>query len=682
MTDIFFDQVLWIDGVGLEGMYRVLAISQSQGMVYLAKLPQSRSEGSIRSVPIVSAQFDDLIALETQSLLRRINIVPEAHRALRPEQLSSAARRRYEVRKGALQLMLRPQSFARVFDTTHPRACLVRDIRRTTGLSNAEAHRVLNSLLLHGFSAGSLYPSLDRCGGRGVPRPVDGRVRSGRKTNAQRMGAASAFEQRGLTEAARVRILAVYRRLSDPKPSMTRVYQEVLLRLYATDFKETGQGLLPLLPTIGTYPNQQQVERVIRSAHDPLQLARDRTTLGHFLRNHRQLKGCAHDGVAGPGHCYAIDSTISDIGLRSSINRAWPVGRPIAYLLVDVWSGAIVGFYVCLQGPNWRTAKLSLFSACADAALLGELWGYVPVQGLDPPPSLPAALRCDRGEYLSRAATDSMRELGVDLTFNPAYRPDLKGTVEVFHRITKDHQFRFVPGAIDRRRDELELRPASRNGVFTLREYVQYLYYLFQHLNRHRELRRRLSSEMIADGVEPTPASLWAWGHRAGFGYRRAQPFEIFAPKLLNPERARVTPKGVFLGRLQYEADFIEAQRWTGLARARGGWEIELLQFPGSLARTWWSDRYAGGVHSLTLAPSALTTAEVSLDEWVDATVYASLNRGKRLHEKARGGVELLSTLKSHVERATRLTRDAEERYDGAELPQVRMVREVESRAF
>lgn len=678
MTDIIFDQVVRIDGAGLEGIYRVLAVSPQQQAVFLAKLPDEKSALPKGAVPVVQAPLEALLSLEADGLLRAVKILPAAHRCLRPDELSTAARKRYELRKTVLLSVFDSERLSKVFETKRPKAHLVRDIQRTTGFSRAEGHRLLNQLFQHGFNAGSLYPSFNLSGARGVPRSADGRGRSGRKTNAQRLGAASAFQQTGLTTKDRARIMAVYRRLPDPKPSMSRIYQEVLLRLYATEFKETDRGLVPVVPAIGTYPNPQQVERLIRSERDPLQLARDRTTLGHFLRNHRPLKGAAHDGVPGPGHCYAIDSTIADIGLRSAINRAWPLGRPIAYLLVDVWSGATVGFYVCLQGPSWRTAKLSLFSACADEALMGEIWGYVPLPGLDPPPTLPAELRCDRGEYLSRGALETMQELGVHLTYNPAYRPDLKGSVEVFHRITKDHQFRFIPGAIDRRRQELELRPESKAGVFTLREYVQYLYYFFHYLNQHREIHRRLGSEMIADGVDPTPASLWNWGHRAGFGYRRAHPFEIIAPKLLNPEIARVTPKGVFLGRLHYEADFVESQRWTGLARARGGWEIELLQYLGSLQRTWWVDRNDGGVRPLMLSPHALAAANVSLDEWSDAEVYNSLNRGRRLHQKAQGGVELLSALKAQVESATRLTREAEELHGGDELPSVHMTRAIE----
>ena len=120
------------------------------------------------------------------------------------------------------------------------------------------------------------------------------------------------------------------------------------------------------------------------SAHCTSELTRlqrilEKTTKAHFKRALRGLTARNWEGVAGPGHTWAIDSTVGDIYLRSSVNRAWIVGRPIVYIIVDIWSTAVVGFYVCLTGPSWNTAKVSLFNATADPALLGDLWGYEPI---------------------------------------------------------------------------------------------------------------------------------------------------------------------------------------------------------------------------------------------------------------------------------------------------------------
>jgi hypothetical protein len=238
---------------------------------------------------------------------------------------------------------------------------------------------------------------------------------------------------------------------------------------YVTQYDMTGSKPVPVL-TQGTYPTLHQFRNLVDFETKAYERSRLLTTAGHFNRNMRGLRGHAHDDVPGPGYVYAIDSTIGDIYLRSSIDASWIVGRPIVYIVVDVWSTAIVGFYVCLEGPSWRTAKLALFSTFGDPMLVASLWGSPHGLMLDPVPGVPGMLLCDRGEYLSMGASADSVTIGMNTAFNPPYRPDLKGPVEVLHRIAKDEQIRsFLPGAIDARRREYDLRTDPRDSALTLR---------------------------------------------------------------------------------------------------------------------------------------------------------------------------------------------------------------------
>lgn len=106
--------------------------------------------------------------------------------------------------------------------------------------------------------------------------------------------------------------------------------------------------------------------------------------------------------------------------------------------------------------------------------MIATLWGYTPILSLNPAPTLPVVLLCDRGEYLSRGARQTGIKLIPDLAYAPPYRPDLKGSVEVLHRIAKDAMFGFAPGAIDARREEYELRRFRPDGAaFTVKEFVE-----------------------------------------------------------------------------------------------------------------------------------------------------------------------------------------------------------------
>lgn len=214
---------------------------------------------------------------------------------------------------------------------------------------------------------------------------------------------------------------------------------------------------------------------MLTSGIGDIELIREKTTKGHFQRNLRGLTGVSWEGSEGPGQIYAIDSTIGDVYLRSSINPSWIIGRPIVYVIVDVFSTAVVGFYVCLTGPSWDTAQVSLFNSVAPSALLSDLWGYEMRQSLYPTPTLPARLLCDRGEYLSLRAKATGMALKTTLSYTPPFRPDLKGVVEVMHRIMKNVQYHFLPGAMDARRREYDLRrsnPAA--AIMSVRQYMHF----------------------------------------------------------------------------------------------------------------------------------------------------------------------------------------------------------------
>lgn len=268
-------------------------------------------------------------------------------------------------------------------------------------------------------------------------------------------------------------IRAADKRIPTPKPSWSERCNQIVGSAFCSKAKEVNGKLELVKPELGQYPNDRQIKHLLTYGVSHLQRVLDRTTKRHFERALRGLVARNWQGVAGPGHTWAIDSTVGDIYLRSSVNRAWVLGRPIVYVIVDVWSTAVTGFYVCLTGPSWSTAKVSLFNCAADPALLGELWDYQPVLTLTPSPTMCYALLCDRGEYLSQGHRQTAVKLLPLTSYAPPYRGDLKGLVEVLHRIEKDKQFLFVPGAMDYRRQELELRKVNpEDCVLTVREYV------------------------------------------------------------------------------------------------------------------------------------------------------------------------------------------------------------------
>ncbi len=408
---------------------------------------------------LIWADRDPVVDLRDRGLLTPVEIERESVKAPKKE----GQIKEYDRRCKTMACFLDYEGLVDGILPHHGLGGLVAKARAVNGTSRSYVYTLWSLLCRKGILESSLIPRHDLKGAPGVTRPCDpgGRQKAGRKTKEQRI-ARDTLEvilppkQPGMNSEWTFRILAADSAIKAPKPRMpTRC--NIILKDFRTVPVEVNGRIELVLPDLGLYPTDPQIARVLTSQVSELERIREKTTKGHFQRSQRGLSGHNWMGVAGPGHTWAIDSTIADMYLRSSVNRTWIIGRPIVYVIVDVWSTAVVGFYVCLTGPSWETAKVALFNSVAAPELLGELWGCAWQRTLWPHPTLCFALMCDRGEYLSAKHRLTAAKLLPLTSYAMPYRPDLKGLVEVLHRIEKDGQM-FVPGAIDVRRKEMEFK--------------------------------------------------------------------------------------------------------------------------------------------------------------------------------------------------------------------------------
>jgi len=277
-----------------------------------------------------------------------------------------------------------------------------------------------------------------------------------------------------------------------------------------------------------------------------------------------------------------------------------------------------------------------------------------------------AALLCDRGEYLSQAASITGAQLIPCLSYTPPYRPDLKGLVEVLHRIAKDQQYLFVPGAIDQRRQEFDLRKIDPNAsVLTVRDYTQYLYTIFTEYNLTADRSKRVDAHMAAAGVFPSPAGLWRWGHEMGIGVRRTLPLSELVKNLLPSADGRVTRNGVMFAGKQYCSDVVDELQWTAYARNFGGWNIDTNYFPGSVSKIWTPNPTANGLLDLKISDYSTASPELTFDEVADAFAVAISKNAEIQHIKTLHALQSIRKLQDIVDNAKILTAEAIARYTG-----------------
>lgn len=454
MADLTFNAVLRIDSAKLElqGYFRIVVDSQDMLLFLIAELPPDGNqehrvppgEKTARvgraAKPKKRLVWVSRAALEQAAvsyLLRNVELKPDRRRPAPSAKLAGRHADYYKRARAAGAPLWNRQALATAFLRRGGLSALANEICAKNSVSRSTVYQWFFLLCQNGFHADSLRPRLHNCGAPGQRKPWGEasrcasdptrplRKKPGRKSDRMRHveTAKSTPATAGWTLHQERAFIAALRREIGPKTNFSKAYTPALIGAFSTSFRIENNIAIPELPALGTYPERRAARRLYKNYEDEISRLRRSTTDGNFLLNHRGLVGRSYKGASGPGYRYMADATRGNVYLRSSINRAWFIGRPIVYLIVDVWSTAVVGFHVCLDGPSWATAQLALFCACSPPEMMSEIWGISYVTGLDPHPTAPCELYVDRGELFTDGARDAADRIGSGNTAS-CFRPE------------------------------------------------------------------------------------------------------------------------------------------------------------------------------------------------------------------------------------------------------------------
>ncbi|QKJ33535.1 Mu transposase C-terminal domain-containing protein [Pseudomonas sp. MPDS] len=376
--------------------------------------------------------------------------------------------------------------------------------------------------------------------------------------------------------------------VKDKKSSISSAYDEMLRRFYSVrDISKNSEEELRLLPSL-EIPSLRQFSYWGRVFFDEIETERGRKGLRRWLKDCRPLSGTVRDWLRGPCHQFEIDATIADIYLVNSYSRRMLIGRPVVYIVVDSFSGMIVGLYVGLEGPSWNGARQALFNAFTSKV------DFCRQNGVELNPDdwnchhLSHQIYADRGEMLSLAAEGLSSGLGIEMGTAPPYRPDWKPMVESRFGILNDLTgIRWLPGGVAARDKERGERDYRLDATLNLKEFTQILIRCVLHYNRHHRQPDRLTQAMMNDGVEPTPNGIWKWACENDLIEPNKRPDELVYLHLLPRERATVQKGGVAFRGMHYVCDMAVDKDWFAKARKGGAWSIECWYDPNSAAHIW-----------------------------------------------------------------------------------------------
>lgn len=375
---------------------------------------------------------------------------------------------------------------------------------------------------------------------------------------------------------------------NDKTSTIRSVYDKMLNRFYAVkEITKNVENRVRLLPA-SEIPTFRQFDYWGKQFFDEIETDRGRKGKTKWLKDCRPLSGTVRDWLRGPCHQFEIDATIADIYLVNSYSRRMLIGRPVVYIVVDSYSGMIVGLYVGLEGPSWNGARQALFNAftskvdfCAQngVEITSEDWDCH---------HLPHNIYADRGEMLSLAAEGLATGLGIEMGTAPPYRPDWKPMVESRFGILNDLTgIRWLPGGVAARDKERGERDYRLDATLNLKEFTQILIECVLHYNRYHRQPERLTKSMMDDGVEPTPMGIWSWASKNELIQANNRPDDLVYLHLLPRERATVQKGGVVFRGMHYVCEFAIQENWFAKARRNGVWSIDCRFDPNSAAHIW-----------------------------------------------------------------------------------------------
>lgn len=210
------------------------------------------------------------------------------------------------------------------------------------------------------------------------------------------------------------------------------------------------------------------------------------------------------------------------------------------------------------------------------------------------------------------------------------------------------------------RRKELELRKVNpEDCVLTVREYAQYLYQVFSEYNLVADRSHRVDAVMRGEGVFPSPAGLWAWGHRVGIGYRKFNHQSDLIELLLPHSTARVRRDCVRHAGNDYTSEEVDLSQWTATARNCGGWDVPIQYYPGSMGSIWTLNQDANRLLRLRLSDQSKALPELTSEEWLDVLAKEVMDRPSESHARQMAAIEIKAQISRLIESATKETAKA-----------------------
>jgi len=528
-------------------MFRVNEVLEYNGQLFRVL--------SVLSEEVVWIKIDDPKALPSLVLTRELvkglddealkrAVDPFAELALETPERGSATQKRRNRNHDLIQPIVTDS----LFYEPNIRASRIKEVLASQKVSKPTLYTLIRRYWQQGQTPNALLPNYKNSGGKGKKRKATDKKLGRPRKYTPGVGAVVDDEVERLF---RTTIDKYW--LKDTEISFSYLHRR---------FKDSYEAYYPDVPE-EEIPSKWQMQHFYKREYVKPDSLEKRTNRIKYNKDVRPLDSTANTGVLGPGSRYEIDATIADIYLVSDSERANIVGRPIVYLVKDVFSRMVAGFYVGFENASYVAAVQALTTAMTDKVSLCAEFGLDITSEQWPTVGLPGAILADRGELLGHQIESLESNFSIRIENTPPYRGDAKGIVERNFRTLQAEFKPFAPGVVGKTMVRKHGgRDYRLDAKLTVREFKTIILSSILMHNRFHVLEKYDREPDMPADFEMTPLSLWNWGIQHRTGRLRVASEEAIRISLLPRTKATVSELGISVFGVYYTSQEVLEQGW------------------------------------------------------------------------------------------------------------------------
>jgi hypothetical protein len=354
--------------------------------------------------------------------------------------------------------------------------------------------------------------------------------------------------------------------------------------------------------------------------------------------------------VLGPGQQFLVDSTVLDVYVVSPLDRKKVLGRPTLYLVVDLYSGMIVGLYLGLEHPSREACAMAVVNTVTNKAEYCSQLGFEIKDEDWPVYHLPFEFAADRGaEFRSTEPWTALAQtIGVGMSNAPPRKPRWRGLAERRFGIVPRAYQTAAYGVVERDFNTRTGRRYAWDARYTCAE-VELMLVRAIHVYHRTPVSGDQPPpwDMVNNHDANTPLARWKWGIANGSGTLQTATPEEIRTAVWPKARGRLYRDGVLFKGIWYQCgtlqeEFRRSEHGKGARRSQ---PVEVQFDPANLGEI---SVFVYGYRQTCLVDANRNVHKllgVSLAEWEEWRGKDRVNRrAKLLAEQANRYMKLHNT--------------------------------------